>query len=278
MLTIAMTTKNAILMIVKQNSGIDYNSLLNKFASSYSSINSARAALSRSLKDLITFGLVEKKGGRVYILQKGESEIYSAVKNKLVLSLNSAMKQKRPENEIEPVVEKLQILIERSRQDRDLLKTSKSSLDFTVSDLERAKEGLEKKVKHLDYLSRVFSEQISSLREMDFYDSHERPVDSQSIKGLSDVFSSLPDSEFTVDCRGQQVLQIIAEHFGLKPKETRLSVPKGIMSEFLTFIGNNRKAFAEPAIIIFSSVLKAEFMHETVRLYGPYSEIQKWRQ
>ena len=51
-----MTTKNAILLIVKQNNGIDYNSLLNKFSSSYSNINSARAALSRSLKDLISFG------------------------------------------------------------------------------------------------------------------------------------------------------------------------------------------------------------------------------
>ena len=72
-----MTTKNAILMIVKQNSGIDYNSLLNKFASSYTNANSARAALSRSLKDLTAFGFLARKGNRFYLLEKGESEIYS---------------------------------------------------------------------------------------------------------------------------------------------------------------------------------------------------------
>src|SRR3989344_6568228 len=148
-----MTTKNAILLIVKQNPGIDYNSLLNKFASSYSNANSARAALSRSLKDLTVFAFLSRKENRYYLLDKGEGEIYSEIKNKLVIALNSVMKEKNPVKEIDQIVEKLQILIERGRQDRDLLKTSKSSLDFSISHLEDISGQLEKKVKHLEYLS-----------------------------------------------------------------------------------------------------------------------------
>ena len=81
-----MTTKNAILLIVKQNPGIDYNSLLTKFASSYSNANSARAALSRSLKDLTTFGLLRKTDNKYFLMEKGQGEIHSEIKNKLALA------------------------------------------------------------------------------------------------------------------------------------------------------------------------------------------------
>src|SRR3989338_4288744 len=128
-----MTTKNAILLIVKQNHGIDYNSLLTKFASSYSNSNPARAALSRSLKDLTTFGLLRKTDNKYFLMEKGQGEIYSEIKNKLVLALNSVVRGKHPVDDIDSIVQKLQILIERGRQDRDLLKTARSSLDFPVS-------------------------------------------------------------------------------------------------------------------------------------------------
>ncbi|MEM4363687.1 MAG: hypothetical protein QXS90_00245, partial [Candidatus Diapherotrites archaeon] len=88
-----MTTKSAILLIVKQNPGIDYNSMLGKFASSYSNLNSARAALSRSLKDLSALGMIEKKENKFYLLEKGQAEIYSAMKNKLVLNINALLKE-----------------------------------------------------------------------------------------------------------------------------------------------------------------------------------------
>ncbi|VVB98999.1 Uncharacterised protein [uncultured archaeon] len=271
-----MTTKNAILMIVKQSNGIDYNSLLSKFAASYSNINSGRAALSRSLKDLITFGFLEKKGGRIFLLPKGEAEIYSAVKNKLILGLNAAMRHRKPANDIEPVVEKLQILIERSRQDKDLLKTSKSSLDFTISGLETAKAELEEKAKHLEYLSKVFGDQISSLKEMDFHDSCERQLDGKSAEALSAIFSAMPDAEFTIECRSPQVLQIIAERFNAKPKETSFSLPKALFRDFAEFIGQNREAFSEPPIALFSSSLRAQFRAGRITLFGPFSEIRKW--
>ena len=272
-----MTTKNAILMIVKQNNGIDYNSLLNKFASSYSNLNSARAALSRSLKDLTSFGLLERKGGRIFLLTKGEAEIFSAVKNKLVLALNASMRQREPSAEIDSIVQRLQTLIERSKQDKDLLRTSKSSLDFRISDLENVAELAQKRACHLEYLVKVMGEQINALQEMDFYDAQEREMDTQSIILLASLLESLSDTEFTVECRNPQVLSILAEHAGAKPRETAFALQKPLIGGFLTFLLENKSAFSEPAVVIFSSVLKAQFFRGKLLLTGPYSEIQKWR-
>ncbi len=271
-----MTTKNAILMIVKQNNGIDYNSLLSKFASSYSNINSARAALSRSLKDLTSFGLLERKGGRVYLLLKGESEIYSAVKNKLVLSLNASLRQRQPSADIDSIVEKLQALIERAKQDKDLLRTSKSSLDFRISDLEKVRSETERKARHLDYLTKVLGEQVGSLKDMDFYDANERSIDREAISVLTTALSAMPESEFTVECRNPQVLSILAENAGAKPRETSFSLPKDFAPQFLDFLLKNRAAFAEPPIVIFSSVLKAQFHREKMLVSGPFSEVRKF--
>lgn len=272
-----MTTKNAILMIVKQNNGVDYNSLLAKFSSSYSNVNSARAALSRSLKDLTTFGFLERRGNRFFLLPKGEADIYAAVKNKLVLSLNTAMKQKHPGHEIDSIVQKLHILIERGKEDKDLLKTSKTSLDFHISDLEGAKEELDRNVKHLEYLSRVFGEQIGSLKEMDFYDQHEKELNEENAKKLSTIFRGLSDNEFVVECYAPQALAVLAEQVGAKPRETSFVVPKDSFPELISFLAKNNSVIGESQAKVFSSLLKAQFRGGKAMLSGPYSEIQKWR-
>ncbi len=272
-----MTTKNAILMIVKQSSGIDYNSLLNKFASSYSNINSCRAALSRSLKDLTSFGFLRKEGGRFYLLAKGEAEIYSAVKNKLVLSLNAAMKQKHPSQDIDSIVQKLHILIERGKEDKDLLRTSKTSLDFSISDLEKAKAELEAGLTHLSYLARVFGEQIAALKEMDFYDVHETSLSAESAGRLALALSGLQDSEFTIECRDQPTLALLAEQSGAKPRETSFVLQKVSLPLFLDPMQKNAYSISRFPVTIFSSALKAQFVSGKIILSGPFSEIQKWR-
>ncbi len=60
-----MTARNNVLLIIKQQPGIEYPSLLNKIASGYGSIKSARAALSRSTRYLSALGLVVKKDNRL---------------------------------------------------------------------------------------------------------------------------------------------------------------------------------------------------------------------
>lgn len=272
-----MTTKNAILLIVKQNNGIDYNSLLNKFATSYSNINSARAALSRSLKDLSIFGFIARKGNRYFILEKGESEIYSALKNKLVLGLNSSMAQKHPENEVDSIVSKLQVLIERSKDDRDLLKTSKSSIGFSITDLDNVGKKLEKKVTHLKYLSKVLSEQVNSLKEMDFNDSFARPLAKESVSLIVSIFSSFNEKEFVVECSNKDVLEKLENKFKVSARNNSFSIKKSSFKELAKFMEKNKDEFALNVVTVFSSSLKTQFYNQKIFLSGPYSETKKWK-
>ncbi len=268
-----MSTKNTVLLIVKQNKGIDYNSLVNKFASSYSNINSARAALSRSLKDLTTFGFLSRKGNHFYLLEKGESEIYSEIKNKLVIGLNDSLKQKKPENDVDSIVSKLQIMIQRGRDDNDLLKTSKSSLDFSISNLEDVEQQLKKKIKHLDYLSGVMNEQINSLKELDFNDSFTKPLNKDSAKLLSSLFS---DKELTVECQNEKTLVALAARFNSKARNNAFQLDKSDLKKLFSYAEKN-KQLPLGLITVFSSTIKAEFSRSNIVLSGPFSEIKKFK-
>jgi len=272
-----VTTKNAILMIVKQNSGIDYNSLLNKFASSYTNANSARAALSRSLKDLTAFGFLARKGNRFYLLEKGESEIYSEIKNKLVIALNDSMKQKNPHNDADLIVSKLQVLIERAKQDRDLLKTSRGSLDFSISDLERVHGGLEKSVKHQEYVSKVFSEQIGMLKELQFNDSFARQFDKDCASDLGKIFSRGDDKEFTVECNDVNALGFLSQSLKAKARNNTFSIKKKSFPKLARLVLSDSGKLSEALITVFSSNLKAQFYRSRVFLSGPYSLLADWK-
>jgi len=273
-----MTTKNAILLIVKQNPGIDYNTLLNKFAPSYSNSNSARAALSRSLKDLAIFGLLERKDNRYFLLEKGEGEIYSEIKNKLVIALNSLLSQKHPAEQIDSVIEKLQVLLERGRQDRDLLKTSKSSLDFSISRLENVSAELELKVRHLDYLSKIFGEQIKSLKELDFNDSYAKPLDLQSSALLIFIFSGQPDTELRIECENIALLNAAAAGLDAKVKNSTFAIPKASLGQLLSALEKHGADLQLAPLNIFSSMLKAQLYGNKAVLSGPYSIIENWKQ
>ncbi|MCR4335855.1 MAG: hypothetical protein NUV57_04940 [archaeon] len=268
-----MSTKNTILLIVKQNEGIDYNSLLNKFATSYSNINSARAALSRSLKDLTTFGFLSKKGNHFYILEKGEHEIYSEMKNKLVIGLNDLIKQKKPENDVDSIVSRLQIMIERGRTDNGLLKTSKSSLDFSISNLESVEQNLKKKIKHLDYISGILIEQINSLKELDFNDSFTKPLNNNSAKILVSLFS---EKELTVECQNEKTLISLAARFNSKSKNNSFQLARSDLKKLLIYIEKNNY-LPLGSIAVFSSTIKAEFLKPNITLSGPFSEVKKFK-
>src|SRR3989338_6120857 len=99
-----MTARNAVLLIIKQNQGIEYNALLNKIAPNYSTLNSARAALSRTLKDLRAFGLVTKQGNNLFITEKAGTEISSEMKSKLILKLNQLVRSKNAPLNINSIV------------------------------------------------------------------------------------------------------------------------------------------------------------------------------
>lgn len=162
-----MASRNSLLLIIKQNPGITYTALLANILGDYSNINSARAALSRTLKDLEALGLVRKKNSAIFITDKGLAMLQLEMKNKLILKLNEViLKEQAPEE----LVKDLSILVQRSKEDRDLLEVAKKSANFYVSDIEKKHKALEKKIKQLNYLNAVLKKQIGVLKKLGFRD------------------------------------------------------------------------------------------------------------
>ena len=56
-----MTFSNSVLLIIKQNNGIDHNDLFARISSRYKNHSSANSALSRTLKNQISFGLIKNE-------------------------------------------------------------------------------------------------------------------------------------------------------------------------------------------------------------------------
>jgi len=272
-----MTTKNTILLIVKQNPGIDYNSLLSKFSSSYLNINSARAALSRSIKDLIIFGFLFKKSNRFFITDKGESEIFLELKNKLVITLNNCMNQKNPVNNIDDIVQRLQIVIERSREDKSLMKLSRTSLNFSLSDLELIQKNVDKKISHLNYISKVFGDQLESLKELDFNDSFSESLNKESALKISKIFGSLNDSEFAIECSSKETIEKISSALLVKARAGSITLPEKKLPELLTLIMRNDFNSMMESITIFSSAIKVQFYKGKALISGPYSALKEWK-
>ena len=151
-----MTAKNAILLIINQSPGIDYNSLLNKISPNYSNINSARAALSRAVKDMIIFGFIVKQKNNFFATDKATAQISSEMKNKLLMRLNHTINSRNADSDIDSIVRQLQVLIERGKQDATLLKAAKGSTKFHIQDLVVLEEKVSKQAKHFSYIQDIF--------------------------------------------------------------------------------------------------------------------------
>ena len=161
-----MASRDSILLILKQKQGVPYTELLASILGDYSNINSARAALSRTLKNLESLGLIRKKRGLIFLTDKGTAMLFQEMKNKLILRLNESIIQKN----ISELVTQLSVLIERSKADNELLKIAKESARFYTCDLEAISERTAKRIKQLTYLNTILKRHIRALKNMGFKD------------------------------------------------------------------------------------------------------------
>jgi len=166
-----MTFNNSILLIIKQNEGIDYNDLFARIASRYKNQSSANSALSRALKNLISFGQVKNQENNYYITDKGVASISIEMKEKLVLKLNENMK--RPLNNLEETVQLLIVLSQRSSLDGDLLVNAKENASFTINDIRNIRKKITKEKAFLKKMDSLIKVQEEKLKELDFNDSFE---------------------------------------------------------------------------------------------------------
>lgn len=268
-----MTAKNAILLIIKQSSGIDYNSILAKIAPNYGSVNSARAALSRAIKDMNAVGLVEKKDNRLFATEKGQIQIRSEMKNKLLIKLNQTVQGKNNVQEIDAIVEQLAVLIERSKADADLLKAAKGATTFSVSDLRSILEQVHKRMGQLNYLHDVFQKQIDSLQQMDFTDSVSFPLNPVSMEKIRLFLGKTDSTELLLDSKQTDWIENLALQLNEKTKSGTLLLPKTKIETVFELLGQqNQPALPETSLRISQFTVKIANQQCTVT--GPFSQLE----
>jgi len=269
-----MGAKNAILLIVKQFPGIKYSSLLAKTAGDYSNINSARAALSRTLKDLKVYGYVQGLNNGFFITPKAELEISAELKNKLVMKLNSLVNAKNSEQEIDAIVEHLHTLIERSKSDKDLLKAAKGSTEFFITDLSRLRGNVDRQAKHFSYISGILEAQISSMEELGFKDSMEMDS-SEAGDELARAASKLNLHDFVVEVNKEEALNALGRKFEGKVKGNSFS--KKIASLAAVIREAARRCAGDSSLIVtlYLGALSARLHNNIVYVVGPYTMLEK---
>lgn len=217
-----MTARNSILLIIKQQPGIEYNVLLNKISGNYGSIESARAALSRSIRYLIALGMVVKKGNNLFATGKATALLSKEMENKLLLKLNELMSSKDIAMRFDSVVELLQTLIERSKQDKDLLLAAKGSASFYLPDLDSLQKEIEKRIHSMRYQHGVFLQQMESLKQLDFPDFKQLPWGNAAKKTILGIAKKMNARVFTAEFHKEAFMQKAAAKFSVKGKQNEL--------------------------------------------------------
>lgn len=263
-----MASKNSLLLMVKQRQGIRYHNLLAKILGEYSNINSARAALSRMVKDLEALGLLRRKDNRLFLTDKGILKIQTEMKNKLLLRLNELVKKPDPMNPGE-LVQQLSVLVERSKKDIDLLSAAKSSVSFPVSRLDMICLDIQKHSRHLSYLSRILSSHARAMRKMGFRDSITLSASEKNAKRTITKLAPDLKSEFIVETGKEKASQLAGEFNGTLKGESLLFPPENLEGILLRlFDGESLATVIAGSIRIDISLKKATFT-------GPAAKIMK---
>ncbi len=270
-----MTAKNSFLLIIKQFPGIEYNVLLSKISSNYGSVNSARAALSRALKDMNALSWIEKRSNKWFATEKGQTVLNSEMKNKLLFRLNQSVQSKNRAQEIDAIVEQLSVLIERSKNDADLLKAAKNAVRFSIQDLSVLSDEVNARLEQTRYWSEVFQKQIESLRELDFNDSRILTENENPISFVQSLVEKNKPEELFVSGDAAFIGQLGA-HLGEKTAHENAVVLARHFEAFFAFL---RAKTEKQEVLLLSSVSFAPFtvrfspVHTTVS--APHSKLKE---
>ncbi len=177
-----MTFNNSILLILKQNGNEEFNELLSRISQRYKNNSSAYSALSRAIKNLDSLGLVNRKGSRIFITDKGLLSIQIEMKEKLVLKLNELIK--KPIENLEEIVQLLIVFSERANESSDLLLNARENALFTIKDLSELQEKIEQRKVFLEKMASLIGVQEERLRELNFNDSRKFVFDNNFVKKL----------------------------------------------------------------------------------------------
>jgi hypothetical protein len=261
-----MTFNNSLLLLIKQNPGIDFNDLLAKITPRYKNPSSAKSAIMRALKDMTSFGLVKREGSKIFITDKGLASMSIEMKDKLVLRLNEEMKH--PLSSIDDIVRLLLVLSQRGSQDKDMLNNAKENSSFTISDVEELRKEIRAKRKHLKRMNILLEQQLEKLKEMDFNDSIVLPFNEEVAEKIA-LFSK--GQKVVVETKDNDVLSKIPEHW--KKSGTSFISVEG---ENINLLSQLLAGLLSAKAVLYLPGLKVSLMAGKATIVGPYKVVKQF--
>jgi len=249
--------------------------------SNYSTTGSAKAALSRVLKNLIAFGQLEKKEDFYYLTEKGQSIVDSKLKNKILININNLLKESIRTNSLEhvdDVVKNLQMFFEKSKEDPSLLKVGKTSSNFYISDLVSLRKELDNSIVHYAHLSEILNNQINILQEQDFEEVAVFNLNKEVFKYITKLCKKNKIQELELKCSKEypETIKLFeSEKFFIKKSEfiyklntqDIIKLKKRLLNDFELAIQVRFKVYINEVLVRFS--------FGKVYFFGPYSIISK---
>ncbi len=197
-----MTLLDSILLQINQKK-TSFNELLTRIIPNYSSTESARAALSRVIKNLVAFEFIQKTEDFYEITEKGKKIVESKLQNKMlnnINSINDLLQKSQPAKSLQyldDIVKNLQIFLERSKEDTTLLKIGKTSATFYISDLEEIKKNIETRLVNFE---QSLDRQIMALKDLNFEDQFIINLDNNAFELIKELSNTNNISEIIIDC------------------------------------------------------------------------------
>jgi len=228
-----MKLAHFLLLELKKFNGCSQEKLLSSLSNKYSSIASARAALSRALRMLNALGLIEKKNKIFFITKKGEQEIQNELKVKLIIMLNELINQPNAVKSIEKIIANLSILIEKSKHDKNFCLAALNQTNFFISDLKKISKDFKKNIIHQKYLFKILQKQIKMLEEMNFTDIIELPLTKENLKKIFDL---IDDNQLFFSTNNSFLYREIQKKLKIKAKEGNFIIEKEKQDKLLKIL------------------------------------------
>ncbi|HOZ35884.1 MAG TPA: hypothetical protein PLK55_02775 [archaeon] len=273
-----MTLMDSILLQINQKK-TSFNELLTRIIPNYSSTESARAALSRVIKNLVSFGYIQKTEDFFEITEKGKKIVESKLQNKMlnnINSINDLLQKSQPAKSLQyldDIVRNLQIFLERSKEDTTLLKIGKTSATFYISDLEDIKKNVETRLINFE---QSLDRQIMALKDLNFEDQFIINLDENAFSLIKELSENNNISELVIDCDKTDInsgmLFETHSEFTKKPdnvfvlKLSDIAILKKLLLSRLDIIMQTRFKVYIKEIVIYLKIGKLYFT-------GPYNQI-----
>lgn len=263
-----MKINSFVLLQIKQVPGIEQEQLLAYLSDKYKNIQSARAALSRAIRMLLALDLIEKKGKAFYITKKGLLKLKVELKEKIILILNELINQPKAYKAIDKIIANLTILIEKGKNDKDLLHSAISQSAFFISDLERISKAFENYLKHQEYLNNVLQKKIEFLKELNFNEIIELKASKENFKKIFSLSESKTIFFTTINALlGKHITKAL----GVKPKRGNFLIERKHLKKLINILLERKNTRFEFTL----TQIKVKHVMGVLLVEGPYKKIVK---